>query len=544
MKQRNHPDSENNQPIRAFITKNHFLLHVLITGLGLTPDGRVTAQTFRTLHSFAGSDGANPQTGLILSSNTLYGTASGGGGSGNGTVFKINTDGTGFTSLHSFTAINATAAVPPTNSDGSYPEAGLILSGSTLYGTAACGGAGTICSIDVPGASGRCRGAGTVFAVNTDGTAFITLHSFNGNGDGASPSGLLLSGNTLYGTAYDGGDSGVGTVFKVNTDGADFTVLHSFSATSGSSGLYGYGTNLDGGHPQSGLILSGNTLYGTTTGDGSSGNGTVFAVDTDGTGFRTVHTFTAMSASFPYSNSDGAGPSATLISSTNILYGTANQGGNSGNGTVFKVNTDGTGFTTLYSFTALDLNTGTNSDGANPRAGLILSGSTLYGTAGRGGSSVNVYFADLGVNSGNGTVFAVNTDGTGFTVLHSFAAGRAVHFSVITNSDGAGPSGALILSGNTLYGTTAAGGSSFSGTVFSLSLTPQLTIIPSTTNLVLTWSTNYAGFDYSGYTLQSTTTLGPTPVWTTNSPAPVIVNGQSVVTNPISVSQQFFRLSH
>ena len=57
-------------------------------------------------------------------------------------------------------------------------------------------------------------------------------------------------------------------------------------------------------------------------------------------------------------------------------------GGSSGNGTVFAVNTDGTGFTNLHSFTAgVDLQLYTNSDGAYPYAGLILSGNTLYGTA-------------------------------------------------------------------------------------------------------------------------------------------------------------------
>ena len=69
-----------------------------------------------------------------------------------------------------------------------------------------------------------------------------------------------------------------------------------------------------------------------------------------------------------------------MILSGNTLYGTATDGGSSGNGTVFAVNTDGTGFTNLHSFTALDLYY-TNSDGANPYAGLILSGNTLYGTA-------------------------------------------------------------------------------------------------------------------------------------------------------------------
>jgi uncharacterized repeat protein (TIGR03803 family) len=99
----------------------------------------------------------------------------------------------------------------------------------------------------------------------------------------------------------------------------------------------------------------------------------------------------------------------------------------------------------------------------------------------------------------------------------------------------------LILSGNTLYGTAWIGGSSGYGTVFSLSLPiapPQLTIIPSGANVILTWPTNAAGF-----TLQSTTNLGSSAVWTTNSPAPAVVNGQNTVTNPISGAQQFYRLS-
>jgi len=73
--------------------------------------------------------------------------------------------------------------------------------------------------------------------------------------------------------------------------------------------------------------------------------------------------------------------------------------------------------------------------------------------------------------------------------------------------------------------------------------TPQVAINHSGANLVLTWPTNVAGFDYGGYTLQSATNLGSSAIWPTNSPAPVVVNGQNVVTNPISGTQMFFRLS-
>ena len=107
-------------------TKNAFLLLALIAGLNLIPAGRVTAQIF----TYSG-EGANPYAGLILSGQTLYGTASGGGSSGLGTLFAVGTNGAGFATLHSFTGA----------SDGASPAAGLITnsSGSILYGTTVSG---------------------------------------------------------------------------------------------------------------------------------------------------------------------------------------------------------------------------------------------------------------------------------------------------------------------------------------------------------------------------------------------------------------------
>src|SRR5438876_10458 len=145
--------------------RNLFLMLVLITGVGLLLAGRVTAQTFTVLHSFTATSGT----------------------------------------LH-------------TNSDGAVPLAGLVLSGGVLYGTVEAGGSGYY---------------GRVFAVNSYDSGFTTLHDFTGGSDGAIPvAGLILSGATLYGTAYYGGSSGSGTVFKVNTNGTGFTTLHSFTATS------------------------------------------------------------------------------------------------------------------------------------------------------------------------------------------------------------------------------------------------------------------------------------------------------------------------
>ena len=389
-------------------TKNPFVVSVLIACLGLMLAGRMTAQTFTTLHSFTNSDGAHPIAELILLGNALYGTTPGGGTSNFGVVFAVNTDGRGFIRLHSFDV---------SGNDGFGPMSGLTASGNRLFGTRG----GGLVSHWV---------SGTVFAINTDGSGFTNLYSFtplsappwlNGtNSDGAdSRASLILSGNTLYGTAQDGGGPSAGTVFAVNTDGTGFTVLHSFM------------DNGDGDGPNAALALSGNTLYGTTIRGGFAPPlGTVFKVSTAGTSFMTVYSFIG----------PGSYSRARLVLSGNTLYGTTEDGsfaGNGGNGTVFRVNTDGTGFTNLHIFAAgkTNLLSGvyTNAEGIKPFAGLLLSGNTLYGTTQFGGSP------------GNGTVFAVNTDGTGFTVLHSFTASNTNSSGLSTNSDGATPQAGLIL---------------------------------------------------------------------------------------------------
>ena len=135
---------------------------------------------------------------------------------------------------------------------------------------------------------------------------FRFLHyTSTGTGGGPIPSSLVLSGNTLYGTtsAYS---IYSGTVFALNTDGTGFTNLYSFSAVDPPAN-YNTGTNSDGANPGS-LILSGNALYGTTSREGISGNGTVVAVHTDGTGFTNLHSFTALSNGDYGTNSDGANP--------------------------------------------------------------------------------------------------------------------------------------------------------------------------------------------------------------------------------------------
>ena len=340
---------------------------------------------FSVLKHFAGSpgDGGYPQSGLVWSGSHLYGTTYRGGTNDRGTVFTLDTNGAKYQVLRAFPVTSGT--YPNTNTEGAYPAASLLLSGSTLYGTAYGGGA---------------NGMGTLFAMDTNGTGFTVLKHFAGAaGDGANPSaGLALGGGILYGTTSAGGSSGMGTVFKLNTNGTDYTVLRSFPETAEyvsaeyPCGIY---TNSDGANPSAALVLGGTALYGTTAAGGSSGAGTVFKMNTDGTGFTVLKNFPSwVSDALPACPSElifptcpggglrrlGGAESARLVLNGCTLYGTTTYGGRFGKGTVFKINTDGTGYKVLEDFA------GHPNDGANPRTGLVLSGNTLYGTTSGGGS--------------------------------------------------------------------------------------------------------------------------------------------------------------
>jgi uncharacterized repeat protein (TIGR03803 family) len=342
------------------------LLSVLVLSLILSPVwvSHLAAQPFTTLYAFTnGTDGANPYGvpyGLVLSGSTLYGTANAGGSNGSGSVFAIQINGTGFTNLYSFTPVDPSIG---TNADGAEPN-GVILSGGTLYGTTYYGGS---------------NGNGTIFALSTNGTFFSNLYTFpavdqntGANNNGAVPSAaLVLSGNTLYGTATYGGAAGNGTIFSIGTNGQNFTPMHSFSELS-------HHTNADGANPQQALVLSGGTLYGTAQYGGSNGFGSIFAISTGGSGFTNLYAFSVEGSAPLYANPDGVYPNGLVLSGS-MLYGTANSGGSNGSGSVFGIGTNGSGFTNLYSFTATNIE-GDNNDGAYPFADVTIAGSTIYGT--------------------------------------------------------------------------------------------------------------------------------------------------------------------
>jgi uncharacterized repeat protein (TIGR03803 family) len=360
-----------------------------------------TEQVSTLVHVFTNSDGAEPYAGLTASGNTLFGTAYHGGASGDGTVFSVNTDGSGFSLLHDFSG-----------GDGSNVLADLWLAGNRLFGEAGAGGA---------------NNQGALFFITTDGVTFNTIHNFGGDPDGGSPAaGVLLSGNILYGTTSAGiGSSSNGTVFAVDTNGVNFITLHTFDGA-------------DGKAPFGDLVLGNNVLYGTTLEGGVSNLGTIFSIQTNGSNFLVLHSFT---------NTDGTLPRAGLVLSRGTLYGTAYSGGEYGVGTVFSLKTSGEDFTVLHSFvhTAVAAST----DGEYPLAGLYLHNSVLYGTTLHGGSE------------GDGSVFSIMTDGSNYTQLISFGG---------NNIDGLYPGSPLILAGDSLYGTTVDGGSDPSGTIYGLQI--------------------------------------------------------------------------
>ena len=470
--------------------------------------------------------GALPEAGGFRT-NSSYGF---------GTVFKITPNGT-LTTLYAFGTVTTNAVVPI---DGSNPQAGLIQgSDGNFYGTTFAGGTNTN-ELASSYNSGEFNGYGTVFKINTNGV-LTTLYAFGmitdvyGDPlDGQNPVAALAqdSEGNFYGTTQAGGENfeagGLdgGTVFKITTNGV-LTILYDFEA-------------YDGAYPDAPLVQgSDDYLYGTTSAGGigwddnedyNTAFGTVFKISPN-MPLGPLGLLEPPTSLFTFGATNGAGPQAGLIQgSDGNLYGTTS--GFSppyhGGGTVFKISTN-LELTTLYSFTNVN-------DGQNPFAGLVQgSDGSLYGTTDSGGMN------------NSGTVFKINPDGAGFTTLYSFSTASVDpnNANYATNSDGAYPRASLILVGNTLYGTTSLGGASGFGTVFSLTLPvpPQLNIIAADANVVLTWPANATGFNDAGYTLESTTNLVPPIGWQTNSVAPIVIGGQNVITNPISSSQMFFRLT-
>jgi uncharacterized repeat protein (TIGR03803 family) len=250
----------------------------------------------KVLHNFTnGDDGGFPYGGVISdSAGNLYGTASSGGASNAGVLFKIDTSG------HETVLYGFSGGV-----DGGSPYGKLIRdSKGNLYGTTNAGG-GT--------------NAGVVFKVDSSGHETV-LYSFTGGDDGGYPlAGVIRdSAGNLYGTTNGGGASNAGVVFKVDPSGQE-TVLYSF--TGGDDGGYPLWVDL--------ARDSAGNLYGTTAGGGTANFGVVFKVDMSGNE-TLLHSFTG--------GDDGGNPQVgVVLGPDGNLYGTADSGGAESAGVVFKI---------------------------------------------------------------------------------------------------------------------------------------------------------------------------------------------------------------
>jgi uncharacterized repeat protein (TIGR03803 family) len=385
-----------------------------------------SAQTFTVIVNFNDDKGLPRFSGPLIQGidgnfydTTTYYNATG------GTVFKVSRTGE-LTTLYKFCLL-------ANCSDGQMPLSGLLLAANgIMYGTTAHGGANTCW----PASTGT-PGCGTIFQISPSGV-LTTLYSFAGT-DGAFPAGPLVQGTdgNLYGTTISGSTQNTGTVFMI-TPGGNLTTLYNFCNPSGCFGA----------NPNALVQGADGNFYGTTSGGGNYGGGTVFRITPQGA--LTSYNLCTLTGC-----PGGGGPLAPLVqASSGNFYGTAPYGGNSGTtpvciqggaveyGAVFEITPDGT-FTSLYDFQNAN-------DGAEPEGALIqASDGNLYGTTACGGSS------------SAGTIFSITPGGT-FTPLYSFAspAGLSVgnQAGLLQGTDG------------NFYGTTPADGTDLNGTVFKFSM--------------------------------------------------------------------------
>ena len=379
--------------------------------VGTVAAPQASAQSFTVIHNFTGgSDGANPLGGFFIAGGELYGTASSGGSSGVGVVFRLNTSGEE-TVLHEFSG----------GTDGANPQGRLVMDkAGNFYGTTNTGGVSN---------------AGTVFKVTRKGVETV-LYSFTGKPDGANPvAGLAIdkAGN-LYGTTTAGGSSGNGAVFKL-------AVPTETGGEWAEQVLYSFGAGTDGNTPVGGVTFdaSGN-LYGTTSAGGTDGDGTVFELTPSTPSWKEniLHNFLL--------GSDGGVPYAGLVLDGETFYGATTEGGEggqNGGGTIFKLTkTNGAWtFSELYGLSGWGI--------AGSYRNLLMVGSKIYATTHCDGQN------------NAGTVYELSLSGGSwnYTPLYVFTGGGDGLYSI---------SSLVADNKGNLYGVTLYGGADGSGVAFKV----------------------------------------------------------------------------
>ena len=335
---------------------------ILVLLLTIATFGR--AQTVTPIFSFHGPDGGYGASPLVQGRDgNLYGTTTELGTFDFGTVFEITTSGQ-HTVVHNFTG-----------GEGYFPSALLLGTNGKFYGAAAGGGSSQ---------------QGAIFTFGTAGIV-SDLHGFTGT-EGYGPVGPLVQGTdgNLYGVAQLGGTANLGTVFKVSTSSGALTKLHDFNTSDGS-----YPTGLIQG-------VDGN-FYGLTNAGGSFSLGTVFRITSSGV-FTTLHHFTG--------GNDGSSPTGTLTQgSDGTLYGTTSLGGNTpcACGTIFKITANGT-FGLLHKFVGLALHNTNWNEGP-----YLAANGLLYGTAvSISAPSTNQLYRVATDGSGYSVLYQFTTAATGW----------------------------------------------------------------------------------------------------------------------------------
>ena len=343
--------------------KNNLVLSIVVfTIFWIQPFTTNCSAQYTKLHDFIGFDGTNfvdgqsPKGDLLLLNNVFYGMTVSGGKKADGMIFKINSDGTGYTDLYDF----------PTSLNTYLPSGSLITDGTFLYGLTTQGGA---------------NGLGAIFKIMTDGTGYINILNFNSS-NGQSPEGsLIFDGTFLYGMTYGGGANGGGLIYKVKTDGTGYSTILDFAGT-------------NGWNPMGSLYSDGTYLYGMTEYGGTNNIGVIFKIKKDGTGYLKLLDFAGTTnGSRPYNS--------TFISDGTYLYGMTYMGGANSYGCVFKIKTDGTGYLKLQDFNV-------TTTGTMPYSSLVYDGKFLYGMTLNSGLYLK------------GTIFKIKPDGTGFSTMLNF----------------------------------------------------------------------------------------------------------------------------
>ncbi len=275
--------------------------------------------------------------------------------------------------------------------------------------------------------SGGAGGFGDVFRAEENGSGFAPLHQFPQiAGDGKSPAGLLLAKDgQLYGGTVSGGTGGVF---------GDYGVLFRMQTDgSGYSILRQLDSRTDGTQMTAALLQdAGGVLYGVLRNGGTAtvndgGNGTLFRMNSDGSDFTVLHVFKS-SVIIPTST-DGYDPKDALIEGPDdMLYGTTSKGGTTTRGTVFRIGKGGDSYQIIHHFQ----NDGT---GSQPESRLLLgSDGYLYGTT------------DSSSPSTGATLYKLKPDGSEYRVLGRFGGAHLHQGALVEMSDGL------------LYGTAGEGG--------------------------------------------------------------------------------------